>query len=267
MKAMIFAAGLGTRLRPLTDTIPKALVPVAGVPLIAHLISGLKKAGYDDIVINIYHFADMIVDYVHSMDDFGIRISFSDERNLLLDTGGGILGARRLIEGEGSFLVHNVDILSDVDLAAFRNAVQADSIATLLVSRRETARYLLFDSRMRMTGWTNVSTGQFRSPYLPDGAAQDGSAGSFKILHNSERYAFSGVHILSDRIFPLLGDYVEKRKRAGISCPEKFSITDFYISFCRDAAIYGYSPEKLNVIDVGKTASLPIAEDFIRRHQ
>ena len=112
MKAMIFAAGLGTRLKPLTDRIPKALVEVGGVPLVALVIGRLKSFGYDDIVVNVHHFADMVEDYIHSMDDFGVKIRFSDERDCLLDTGGGILKARPLLEGEGHFLVHNVDILS-----------------------------------------------------------------------------------------------------------------------------------------------------------
>lgn len=269
MKAMIFAAGLGTRLRPLTDTIPKALLPVAGRPLITRVICKLVSAGYDDIVVNVHHFADMIEDYIRSEDDFGIRIRFSDEREMLLDTGGGILKARALLEGDGQFLVHNVDILSDADLGAFRESVPDNAVASLLVGRRHTSRYLLFDSGMRMIGWTNVSSGLVRSPYLPDGSAQEGSTGELSCgcPGKSERYAFSGIHILKDGIFPLLEDYSEKRKRAGISCPEKFSITDFYIDNCRTSVISGYSPASLEVIDVGKTASLSLAEDFIRRHQ
>ena len=171
MKAMIFAAGLGTRLKPLTDTIPKALVPVGGRPLIEIVIDRLKTAGFDDIVINVHHFADMIEEYVRSRHDFGIRIRFSDERDTLLDTGGGILHAKSLLEGAGHFLVHNVDILSDVDLKSFAASAASDALATLLVSRRQTSRYLLFDNGMHMAGWTNVSTGEIRSPYAGDGKA------------------------------------------------------------------------------------------------
>ena len=244
---MIFAAGLGARLKPLTDRIPKALVEVGGVPLVALVIGRLKSFGYDDIVVNVHHFADMVEDYIHSMDDFGVKIRFSDERDCLFDTGGGILKARPLLEGEGHFLVHNVDILSD----AFARASGQNSIASLLVSRRKASRYLLFDREMRMTGWMNASTGEIRGRKSDDGAG----------------YAFSGIHILKDSIFPLLEDYSEKRKRAGISCPERFSVTDFYIDNCRTSVISGYSPASLEVIDVGKTASLSLAEDFIRRHQ
>ena len=133
MKAMIFAAGLGTRLKPLTDTIPKALVPVGGRPLIEIVIDRLKTAGFDDIVINVHHFADMIEEYVRSRHDFGIRIRFSDERDTLLDTGGGILHAKSLLEGAGHFLVHNVDILSDVDLKSFAASAASDALAAAAV--------------------------------------------------------------------------------------------------------------------------------------
>ena len=118
MKAMIFAAGLGTRLRPLTDTMPKALVPVGGEPLLYHVATKLKGAGFDDLVINIHHFPDMIREYVHLQGDFGIKVYFSDESDLLRETGGGIRHARPFLEG-GNFLVHNVDILSDLDLRWF----------------------------------------------------------------------------------------------------------------------------------------------------
>lgn len=246
---MIFAAGLGTRLKPLTDSIPKALVPVGGVPLLSIVVDRLKSAGYDDIVINVHHFADMIEDYVHSRNDFGIKISFSDERDMLLDTGGGVRHARSLLEGSGRFLVHNVDILSDVDFGRFSEAVSPDSLASLLVSQRKTSRYLLFDSGMRMTGWTDVRTGQVRTPYeRPDTAA---------------RYAFSGIHILSDRIFPLLEDYVGRRERSGEAVPGKFSITDFYIDICRSERVEGIAVPGLHLLDVGKQESLSAAEQFI----
>ena len=113
MRALVFAAGLGTRLKPLTDTMPKALVPVGGKPLLCHVISRLKDAGIDDVVVNVHHFADQIINYLKEQDNFGIKISVSDERDLLRETGGGIRHARRFLEG-GPFLVHNVDILSDL---------------------------------------------------------------------------------------------------------------------------------------------------------
>ena len=118
MKAMIFAAGLGTRLKPITDTIPKALVPIDGKPLLYRVVSKLKAAGISDFVINVHHFADSIIGYTHEQDDFGANVHFSDERDLLRETGGGIKFARPLLEG-GPFLVHNVDILSDLDVGWF----------------------------------------------------------------------------------------------------------------------------------------------------
>ena len=306
MKAMIFAAGLGTRLKPLTDTIPKALVPVGGRPLIEIVIDRLKTAGFDDIVINVHHFADMIEEYVRSRHDFGIRIRFSDERDTLLDTGGGILHAKSLLEGAGHFLVHNVDILSDVDLKSFAASAASDALATLLVSRRQTSRYLLFDNGMHMAGWTNVSTGEIRSPYVGEGKAY--VEGGNAIVGADARhdnlllpgmpavscYAFSGIHLISDRIFPLLEQYAEslsgglwhrgdigsrkgkgpgygKDRRmpqaSGKGTPYKFSITDFYIDMCASQRIDGYVPGHLDLMDVGKISSLDEAEEFIRAHQ
>ena len=306
MKAMIFAAGLGTRLKPLTDTIPKALVPVGGRPLIEIVIDRLKTAGFDDIVINVHHFADMIEEYVRSRHDFGIRIRFSDERDALLDTGGGILHAKSLLEGAGHFLVHNVDILSDVDLKSFAASAASDALATLLVSRRQTSRYLLFDGGMRMAGWTNVSTGEIRSPYAGDGKAY--VEGGNAIVGTDVRhdifllpgmpavsgYAFSGIHLISDRIFPLLEQYAESLsgglwhsailpvpgplpfsganvasmpQASGKGTPYKFSITDFYIDMCASQRIDGYVPGHLDLMDVGKISSLDEAEEFIRAHQ
>lgn len=279
MKAMIFAAGLGTRLRPLTDNMPKALVPVCGRPLISIVIGRLISAGYDDIVINVHHFADMIEDYVHSMDDFGIRIRFSDERAGLLDTGGGILHARPLLEGDGRFLVHNVDILSDADLRRFYMNADPDAVATLLVSSRKTSRYLLFNDSMEMKGWTNVDSGLVRSPFLTGGAgeAAGSDAESFVSGNGLTGYAFSGIHLLSDRIFPYLEDYAAgllsarqdtERKRADTSVrPVKFSITDFYIDSCAFCRISGAAPGHLDILDTGKPAALAEAERFIDRHR
>ena len=134
---MIFAAGLGTRLRPLTDNMPKALVPVHGEPLLHHVLTRLAGAGFDDIVINVHHFADMIEDYLRTSGwPDKVRISISDERDLLRDTGGGIRHAGPLL-GEGNFLVHNVDIVSNLDLRAFYDAFPDGALAMLAVSRRE----------------------------------------------------------------------------------------------------------------------------------
>lgn len=229
MKAMIFAAGLGTRLKPLTDTMPKALVPVNGEPMLKMVLDRLIAAGYDDIVINIHHFASQIRDYVAANDSFGVRISFSDESDLLRDTGGGIKFAEPLLGKEESFLVHNVDIDSNLDFGWFREQHRDDAAATLLVSSRETSRYLLFDDGMRLVGWQNIKTGEIRSPYSsidPDQCTP---------------LAFSGIHYASPSIFPLMQDF-----------PDVFGIIDFYLSICRTHIVRGAVPAGFKVRDLGK---------------
>ena len=241
MRALIFAAGLGTRLKPLTDTMPKALVPVGGKPLLWHVVKKLESAGITDVVINVHHFADQIIDYVHGQDDFGMKVTFSDERDLLRETGGGIRHARKFLEGD-SFLVHNVDILSDLDIDWFISQARPDAISNVLVSDRKTKRYLLFDDDMRMVGWTNVQTGEVRSPY------PDLDPDKYRKL------AFSGVHLISDRIFTIFDDD---------GWGERFPIMDFYVQECAFCPIYGVLPEQLRMMDVGKIDSLDEAESFL----
>ncbi|MBQ6286522.1 MAG: nucleotidyltransferase family protein [Bacteroidales bacterium] len=241
MKAMIFAAGLGTRLKPLTDSIPKALVKVGGKPLIYHVATKLKAAGFDELVVNVHHFPDMIMDYVREEDGFGMRVAFSDERDLLRETGGGIRHARQLLEG-GPFLVHNVDILSDLDIGWFLSKARPDALANILVSERKTQRYLLFDRDMRLAGWTNIATGEVKSPY----PGLDPS--------DCRMLAFDGVHLISDRIFTIFEED---------GWGERFSIMDFYIRECANHAIYGVEPEHLEMMDVGKAETLKEAESFL----
>lgn len=152
---MIFAAGLGTRLKPLTDTMPKALVPVGGQPLLWHVIMKLKKSGYERIVVNVHHFADQIIDYLRLNDNFGLDIRISDEREQLLETGGGIKKALPLFDPSEPILIHNVDILSNLDL----NQLPTDA-PVLVVSQRQTKRYLQFDDEQRLVGWKNIETGK-----------------------------------------------------------------------------------------------------------
>lgn len=243
-KALIFAAGLGTRLKPLTDTMPKALVPVGGRPLLSHVIGRLSAAGYGDLVVNVHHFAGMIRDYIDgaSFPD-GVRVRISDESDLLRETGGGILHARSMLEDSESFLIHNVDILSNLELSSVRLAEGA--LATLVVSPRETSRYLLFDENGRLVGWTNVKTGEVRSPFgeiNPD---------SFR------RLAFSGIHIMSSRVLPLLEEYSRKIGS------ERFPIMDFYLDIASKETITGLEVPDLKIVDVGKLDTLAAAESFI----
>ena len=240
-RAMIFAAGLGTRLKPLTDTMPKALVPVCGKPLLEHVLTKLKQSGIYDVVINVHHFADMIEDWVnqHPMD---MNIFFSDERDGLLETGGGIKHAAPLLrDAQDGFLICNVDILSNAALRALSEAGRkGGNAATLLVSERETQRYLLFDDDMRLVGWTNVATGEVRSPY--PGLAP----------HLYRRYAFAGIHYMNPRLFR----YFDEQ-------PDRFSIIDFYLSVCDREPIYGHLQPGLRLLDVGKTSTLSVAESFL----
>lgn len=158
---MIFAAGLGTRLRPLTDNMPKALVPVAGKTMLERVILKLKDASFHDITINIHHFGSQIIDFLRANQNFGVDIHISDERGELLDTGGGIKKARPLLESNEPFLIHNADILTDLDLNAFyHHHLESDADATLLTNHRKTSRYLLMNQDNRLCGWTNLSTGE-----------------------------------------------------------------------------------------------------------
>ena len=163
-QAMILAAGLGTRLKPLTDTMPKALVPVGGKPLLEWNIRKLMAQGYDHFVINIHHFAQQIVDYV-GQQDYAPLVRFSDETDGLLETGGGLKKAETLFADESPILIHNVDILDNVDYDWFARQHQSDEDAVLLVSQRKTKRYLLFDNGMRLMGWKNIETGEVKSPF------------------------------------------------------------------------------------------------------
>ena len=242
MKALVFAAGLGTRLKPLTDSIPKALVQVGGEPLLSHVMRKLEAAGIEDIVVNVHHFADLIINYLREQDGFGTKVFVSDERDLLRETGGGIRHARRFLEGDGPFLVHNVDILSDLDIRWFISQARPGALSNILVSERVTKRYLLFDDEMRMVGWTNVETGEVRSPY----PGLDPS--------RFRKYAFSGVHLISDRIFTIFEED---------GWGERFSIMDFYIRECANHAIYGVEPGHLEMMDVGKAETLKEAESFL----
>ena len=246
MKALVFAAGLGTRLRPLTDHQPKALVPVGGVPMLERVILRLKKAGFDDITVNIHHFGQQIVDFLEAKQQFGLHIHISDERDLLLDTGGGILKAKPLLDSGEPFLVHNADIITDIDLNAFyRYHLEHKADATLLVSQRETSRYLLFDTSGRLQGWTNKNTGEV----LPAGL--DLASGSYTPL------AFNGVHVISPTLYRWMG----KEPWTG-----KFSITPFYVDTCRDAYIQAYQPKQMNFYDVGKIETLQKAEKWLESH-
>ena len=239
MQAMIFAAGLGTRLKPLTDTMPKALVRVGDKPLIEHVISKLKSSGVERVVVNVHHFATQVIDYLQANDNFGVDVRISDESAKLLDTGGGLKKAAPLFMPDAPVLIHNVDILSNVDLRwLYENSKGSDAV--LLVSERKTKRYLLFNDDMRLVGWTNIETGEVKSPY------EDLDASTCKM------YAFSGIHVFSPRLFPLMDSF-----------PDKFGIIDFYLKVCGEAVIKACVKPGLRLLDVGKLDTLAEAERFL----
>jgi NDP-sugar pyrophosphorylase family protein len=247
MKCLIFAAGLGTRLKPLTDTMPKAMVPVGGKPLVQILIEKLKSEGFDEIVINVHHFASQITDFVKRNNMFGVDIKFSDETDMLLETGGGVKKASSLFVGDEPFLIHNVDILSNLCLAEVYGKMSevfaaGEPGALLVVSERVSSRYLLFDESNRLVGWTNAKTGEVKTPY----PGLD--------ISKCRKYAFSGIHVFSKRLV----DYMDKWEG-------KFSIIDFYLSVCADVKIYGYLKSGLQLVDVGKLDTLKEAEKFLER--
>lgn len=259
-QAMIFAAGLGTRLKPITDVMPKALVTVGNRPLIDIVMTRLSSFGYDRFVVNVHHFAQQIIDHLRYAE--GVRIS--DESAMLLDTGGGLKKAAPLFWDENEpILIHNVDILDNVDYDWFRRQHCDDEDAVLLVSRRKTKRYLLFDSAMRLMGWTNIDTGEIRSPFPWLRTADVTVCDDFQVvLHplSSEgagvrlyAFAFSGIHSFSPRLFRLMDRF-----------PDKFSIIDFYLSVCHRSRIMGCVSNDLRILDVGKIDSLSEAEAFFQ---
>lgn len=252
-QAMIFAAGLGTRLKPLTDTMPKALVRVGDKPLIEHVILKMKAAGFERIVVNVHHFAEQIVAFLAANDNFGLDIRVSDETMQLLETGGGLKKAAPLFLPDAPVLIHNVDILSNVDFEAFYDS-NIDNDATLLVSSRKTKRYLLFDDEMTLKGWTNIETGEVRMKNEERRMKNDNnkpvSCGNTNDNSSFKPLAFSGIHMFSPRLFPLLDNY-----------PDKFGIMDFYLG--TNAKIKGCKKGDLALMDVGKADTLVEAEIFL----
>lgn len=244
MKAMIFAAGLGTRLRPLTNNKPKALVEVNGVTMLEHVLRHLISYGFDEIVVNVHHFGDQIIDFLRDKNNFGVTIHISDEREYLLDTGGGILMARKWLDGDSPILIHNADILTDLDLRSiYINHVNSNADATLLVGNRKTSRYLLFDDKDCLKGWTNISTGEIKPRNLSN-------------ISNYNKMAFGGIHVISPQIFDYLSEY---------SIEPKFSITPFYVDNCDKLSIKCYTPQvKYKWFDIGKFETLALAEESFR---
>ena len=201
-----------------------------------HVIMKLKAAGYERMVVNVHHFADQIIDYLESNGNFGVDIRISDERDGLLETGGGIKKALPLFDSESPILIHNVDILSNLDF----NTLPTDA-PLLVVSPRQTKRYLLFDETLRLQGWTNIETGEVKGV-----KSEEVKSEKFR------RLAFSGIHVFHPSLIPLMADW-----------PDRFPIMDFYLKACGDHLIRGFEAHDLRLLDVGKLDTLEQAEKFI----
>lgn len=227
MKAMIFAAGLGTRLHPLTENKPKALVEVRQKPMLGHLLHRLADFGIRHFVVNVHHYAGQIEDYLALPEFSTYQIQISDERDALLDTGGALVKARPLLRADEPVLVHNVDVWSQINirlLIDFHNAKTA--LASLAVSRRETSRYLLFDHHRKLCGWKNKKTGETRM--------------SRNACQMKQYLAFSGIQVLSQ-------DFLDMMEDRG-----SFSIIDEYLRLSADYEILGWEHDKAYWMDLGR---------------
>ncbi|MCX6227772.1 MAG: nucleotidyltransferase family protein [Bacteroidia bacterium] len=237
MKALIFAAGLGTRLFPLTQNKPKALCEIAGKTLLQYAIEKVSHAGYNDLIINIHHFGDQIIDFLKSHHNFGLNIVVSDEREQLLDTGGGIVKASWFLDGPEPFLVYNVDVFSTIDLDQLLQVhKQNGALATLAVRERVTSRYLMFDKQMQLSGWRNTKSNE-------------------QIIarksNEANLYAFSGIQLVNPEIFKLI---LEKGS---------FPLIPLYLRLASEQSIYGFLDESNLWMDLGKPDQLIEAERYI----
>lgn len=236
MKAMILAAGLGTRLKPWTDHHPKALAMVNGKSLLQRNIEYLSGFGIEDVIINVHHFSEQMIEAVQKNNSYGINITISDETNEVLETGGGLKKATWYFEGETDFVLMNADILTDLNLnAMIQQQQQSNALATLAVSERTSSRYFLFNNQSLLCGWCNEKTGEE------------------KIKRSSvelTKKAFSGIHVISTKIFELI-------RQEG-----KFSMVDVYLSLCNEYDIYGFDHSSSKFIDVGKPESISKAEQL-----
>lgn len=243
MKAMVLAAGLGTRLRPLTDDRPKALVEVAGRTLLEITLARLRAAGVSDVIVNTHHFAEMIQDYLRARDSFGMRIEVSREEELL-DTGGGLKRAAHFfLDGGGGseepFILHNVDVLSTIDLGRMMQFhAERNALATLAVQERETSRYLLFDERSLLCGRR---------------AGRDGTPELARPCAEMRALAFAGIHVISPLIF-------SKMKESGA-----FSIITTYLNLAgAGEKIAGFRADKYDWRDLGRPENVMQAERDLR---
>lgn len=241
MKALIFAAGLGTRLKEYTSDKPKALVQLAGKPLLQHVIEKMMAHQISNITINVFHFADQIISFLESHSFPGIQINISDEREELLDTGGGLKKAEPFLTGNEPILIYNVDVISNLDLNLLEDYHHASgSLVTLVVRQRETSRYLMFDQNLQLAGWKNFNNGETKISLK-------------EAFNDAIPYAFSGIQIVQPEIFKLI---TEKGK---------FPIMDLYLRLARTKPIHGFIDTSIVWMDLGKPDQMKMAEKLFRK--
>ncbi|HUM51243.1 MAG TPA: nucleotidyltransferase family protein [Chitinophagales bacterium] len=247
---MIFAAGLGTRLKPLTDNCPKALIPVGDKPMLQIVIEQLKKYGFNEIILNVHYLAEQIYDFIEQNNQFGISISFSDETNELLETGGGLWKAHHFFDDGKPFLLCNADVLTNINLEKFYSAhLQSNAISTLAIRERNSSRYLLFDDDDILFGWENVKTHEVKiSRKL---TTHNSRLTTENYQHPLHERAFSGYHIISPEIFTTC-------KRQGV-----FSMVDWYLDICNEHTIKCYHHNDDVWIDIGSPEQLVKANEVI----
>jgi N-acetyl-alpha-D-muramate 1-phosphate uridylyltransferase len=238
LKALILAAGLGTRLLPLTTSTPKALVRINGMTLLEIAVRKLAREGFTDIIVNVHHHAGQVKEFLETHHFQNVTVAISDESDCLLDTGGAILKARWFLDGNDPFLVHNVDVISDINLKGLlAHHIERGGLATLSVIDRLTKRYFMFDDCLKLKGWTDTSTGETRW--------------SDKPILQAKPLAFSGIHIINPGIFRLMEEQ------------GKFSIIDTYLRLAKSESIYGYIQPGQTWFDLGKPEQLDVVSTFL----
>jgi NDP-sugar pyrophosphorylase family protein len=243
MRAMIFAAGLGTRMKPITDNLPKALAPVDGVPLLEIVIRRLKFFGIEDIIINVHYLADQVEEFLHSKHHFDINIKISDERQQVLETGGGLKKAKWFFDDKKPFLVCNTDVLSNIDIHKLHQQhLENEAIATLAVQQRKTSRYLLFDESQQLSGWLNTNSGEVKLSRLE--------------ANRLQMFGFSSFQILDPRIF----EYFPSEKNV-------FSTIDTFLKTSETERIKAYVHNEDSWIDVGTPENLQPASAVVKQLQ
>ena len=246
MKAMLLAAGFGTRLKPFTDNHPKALAEVNSKTLLQRNIEYLQQFNIYDVIVNVHHFAQQIIQAIENNNGWGSNVTISDETDAILETGGGLKRAAWYFKNEENFVLMNTDVLTDLPLnkmILFHEEKQP--LATLATTNRETSRYFLFNDEGILCGWKNVKTGEERLPRFPF------SAHGERVTMRAK--AFSGIHIISTKIFDLMTQ------------PDtKFSMVEVYLSLCTEQRILSFDHSSSKFIDVGKPESLNIARDLFK---